>query len=109
MAIQEIDVKRDSYGFWTHPNFPDFGERIANADLAKWESDNNITVKQVAMDGDESASEALLKRWFEDGSCDCSEWNPTAPTDNSFLLSIYETEDGPLALWAVPTNDKLEN
>jgi hypothetical protein len=102
MAIQSVEVKRDHNGMWTHPDLPNWGESISRSELKEWEEENGITVNLVSMDGD--APEELVDRWFEDGDCDCSEWKPTPPSADSFLLSIHDTEDGPYSWWATPVN-----
>ena len=38
-------------------------------------------------------------RYFASNSANCSMWTPSAPGDGWLLLEIYDTEDGPVALY----------
>ena len=46
------------------------------------------------------------EQWLENESDDCSCWSPTPPSDDAFLLSIHDTEDGPSAWFAVPQHNE---
>jgi hypothetical protein len=52
------------------------------------------------MDGD--APEEVHDSYFEKGEPSCAGWEPTKPDSKAFLLSIHDTEDGPVSWWAVP-------
>lgn len=47
------------------------------------------------------APEPLLESWFEDGSGDCSAWQPSTPDEGAgwMLTGIWDTEDGPIAFY----------
>lgn len=100
--ISPSEVIREN-GFWTHPDFPDFGEVVSfeSGDFKDWMDSNSIKVVVVSMEGDADAE--LVESWFDEGLYDCSFWNPAPPADNAFLLSIHDTEDGPYAWWAIPS------
>lgn len=100
MTIQPEEVVRDKYGFWTHSQFPDFGEHITEEVWGQWCADNQIKGKFVDFESD--APEELQEEWFDSG-CDCSAWEPTKPAENAFLLSIHATEEGVTAIFAIPT------
>lgn len=99
MAIKPEEVVRDKYGFWTHSQFPDFGEYITDEAWSKWCAENQI--KGVFVEFESDAPEELQDEWF-DGGNDCSKWQPTKPAEYSFLLSVHATEDGPVAIFAIP-------
>ncbi|OCH31806.1 hypothetical protein A6E13_16415 [Aliivibrio fischeri] len=102
--INAVEVERDENGFWTHPHFPNLGELWKP--YKDWAEENNIKFANVWFECD--ASEELEERFYEkeDGSA-ITEWQPTKPADNAFLLSIHDTEDGPVAIWALPTTQTV--
>ncbi|MBN3853799.1 restriction alleviation protein, Lar family [Paraburkholderia sp. Ac-20340] len=94
------EIVRDDQGFLTHPNFPicDEGTR---AD--KFLEAFGIEPRFRSMEND---LPDLHERWCEGDVDNCSEWTPTAPEgDGWLLLEIYDTEDGPYALFG---RDKYE-
>jgi hypothetical protein len=97
--ISEELVKRDEYGFWSHSVFDEFGdEEIIPED---WFTSRGVKVASVKFEYD--APEELQNDWFEDGEPDCSAWNPSRPEgDGWFVLSIHDTDDGPICVWAHP-------
>lgn len=89
-------IDRDSLGHWYHPHLPDCDEGISYGDLL---AVFGMEVTSVGMDGD--APEDVAKRYFEQGGPDCSDWTPTPPEGDGWaLLAIFDTEDGPHALFA---------
>lgn len=90
---------RDENGWCTHPDLPEWDESESGADvLARigYEGD------WVFMDGD--ADEKLVDAYFEDGEPSCAAWTPTKPEGDGWLLvGIWDTEDGPVALFVRPT------
>lgn len=101
MQIQPVSVNRNK-GFWSHPDLPleKWGEVITKVEFDSFQKVNNLKVHIVGMDDD--GTESFVDAWYDDGLDDCSPWVPTPPTDNSFLLSIHDTEDGPVAWFAEP-------
>ncbi|MBN3851953.1 hypothetical protein G3N59_01045 [Paraburkholderia sp. Ac-20340] len=93
-------ILRDDQGFLTHPDYPicDEGTR-ADTFLEAF----GIETRFRAMEND---LPDLHERWCDGGLDNCSEWTPTAPEgDGWLLLEIYDTEDGPYALFG---RDKYE-
>lgn len=93
-------ILRDDQGFLTHPEFPvcDEGTR---AD--KFLEAFGIETRFRSMEND---LPDLHERWCNNGLDDCSEWTPTPPEgDGWLLLSIYDTDDGPYAMYG---RDKYE-
>ncbi len=93
MAPREI--VRDKDGFLMHPQIPVCDEGVrADQFLIAF----GIQTFFRAMDGD--CSPELDKTYFEDGVPDCSSWTPTPPPGDGWaLLEIYDTEDGPIAMF----------
>jgi Lar family restriction alleviation protein len=87
-------ILRDEQGFLTHPDFPICDEGThADALLEAF----GIESRFRSMEND---LPDLHERWCDEGLDDCSEWTPTPPEgDGWLLLSIYDTEDGPYALF----------
>lgn len=101
MSIKEIEVVRDQYGYWTHPDYPtNWDEDTTEEEVNKWFSDNQIKAVDIWMqDDDEPLSEK-----YAAGEVYACDWNPKKPTEDSFLLFITDTEDGCLALFATQIN-----
>ena len=100
MQIKPEQVKRDKYGYWTHSQLPDFGESVGWRVINQWAKNNRLSVILVFLETD--APEAVASKYFDDGDPDVSNWMPTPPNGDSFLLSIHDSDDGPLAWFAVP-------
>ncbi len=104
MTIKQVEVVRDQYGYWTHPDYPThWGEDTTEEEVNKWFSDNQIKSVDVWLQDDD---EDLSERYFA-GEIYATEWNPQKPTDDSFLLFIADTEDGCLALFATPIQEEI--
>ena len=99
--IKKADVVRDSCGFWTHPDLPDFGESVSFKKFSDQagKNDGGIIVHSLE-DTDTKAYGDML----ESGNGDCSKWMPTCNLEpiGAFLLSIHDTEDGPHAWFFCP-------
>ena len=100
MIIQPAKIERDEDGFWTHPDFPAWDEDITSETIADWKDENEVNFDCVMFDGD--APEYLEDRYYDRGDLTAvAEWDPVCKRGVSFLLSIHDTEDGPVALFAI--------
>lgn len=100
--INQVTVNRNEQGFWTHPDFPAWDEDTAIDEINTWAAANGFDFKVIWFHDD--ATEQLLERWFEENdSKACAQWQPTCDPATGFLLSIHDTEDGPIALFAIFT------
>ena len=103
MAIQPVEVKRDENGMFCHPDYPNFSEEQTSEQLKQqfkqFEANNNITVKVTYM---EDELPDFAERWVDEGLSDCSQWEPRIP-EGSFILGIWDTEDLPVCVYAVPS------
>ncbi|WP_162988176.1 hypothetical protein [Alcaligenes aquatilis] len=54
------------------------------------------------LDSDTSPeADKVATDYFEHGSGDFSGWNPSPPQgDGWFIISVHDSDDGPVALWA---------
>lgn len=88
------NILRDGSGWLTHPDYPVCDEDTrADTFLEAF----GIETQFVGMESD---SPDLAERWHEEGLTDCSAWTPTPPAgDGWILLRIYDTEDGPYAMF----------
>ncbi|HDN9803993.1 TPA: hypothetical protein P2N04_001047 [Aeromonas salmonicida] len=98
--IAPAEVKRDEMGFWIHPDFPDFGETLGSQ-YTDWLEEQEIVCSFVSMEDD--LPECLIEQREGDGDYIdiVVGWNPTPPAGAGwFLLGIWDTEDGAVALFA---------
>lgn len=87
-------IVRDEDGYLTHSDFPICDE---GTHAGKFLDAFGIDAEFVAMESDDPAA---AERYFEAGEAHCSYWTPTPPDGEGWLLlEIYETEDGPCALF----------
>lgn len=100
MTIQATKIDRDEFGYWTHPDFPEWDESTSKETIDQWLADNHIAYSMVWMECD--ADDDLLGRYFDDGDIDISAWQPVCNHVGAFLLSIHATESGPVAIFAIP-------
>lgn len=101
--MKSIEVKRDHYGFWTHPEYPypaDGMEHYADGEFEAWLNERNLETFTLGLEYDYLASEFAEK--YADGEFDgdISGWNPSKPDGEGwFVGSIHDTEDGPYCIW----------
>ena len=90
------EVVRDADGWLIHPALPICDEGVRyDTFLAAF----GIETYFCPMDGDAPAD--VVERYFDQENANCSSWNPTPPEgDGWVLLEIFDTEDGPLAVFA---------
>ncbi len=99
--LKDIEVERDNYGEWTHPEFDSFcGERelVPLDELRAWEDNHGIETK-VSMLEDEREDDPAFISFFESDNPNLSTWNPEPPDIEWRMLSIHDTEDGPVTVW----------
>ncbi|WP_322068961.1 hypothetical protein [Paraburkholderia bannensis] len=88
------EIVRNEDGYLTHPDFPICDE---GTHAGKFLDAFGIDAEFVAMESDDPEA---AERYFEAGEMHCSYWTPTPPEGEGWLLlEIYETEDGPCALF----------
>jgi hypothetical protein len=104
--IKETEIKRNLDGYWTHPDYPPWEDYVGKYVVKDWEEKNmvNLYFEHFEL----TASDALHHSYFESGSANISDWKPECSIDNSFLISIHDTEDSPVAVFAVKTRKRLD-
>lgn len=96
--IQPAEVVRDEYGFWTHPDYPEWDECTLTETINGWFEEQGIKCVSVLFEDD--APEELQDAWLVNGEALYEKWEPTAPKgDGWFVLSIHDTESGPVCIW----------
>ena len=85
---------RDAEGHWFHPGFP-WPFVAAEASFEPLLEAMGLEGTAVYMQHDKP--DLYEHRYTEQGSPDCSYWEPTKPVGDWFLLCITDTEDGPAA------------
>ncbi|MCT8866268.1 hypothetical protein [Shewanella xiamenensis] len=103
MKFNTEPVQRDEYGDYKHSQLPDFdgAECVSKEVISKWQEEMDFTLVINHMDCEITEDHPALVHYFEDGDAGFGEWCPEAPSENAILLSIHDTEDGPVAWWAV--------
>lgn len=94
---------------WSHPDLP-LVDPLWNSDeergytATEWELfQNNAGVEIWA----NSYWYDDISEIPEDDGCDWSKWKPEPPAEGLFLIAAYDTEDGPMLLWAKQRLPKL--
>jgi hypothetical protein len=88
------EIVRTSDGWLSHPDYPTCDEGTRADKFLEAFGIETLFV------GAESDSPDFAERWHEEGLTDCSEWTPTTPEGEGWLLlEIYDTEDGPYAMF----------
>lgn len=99
VLIEPKEVVRNNSGNWTHPAVPDWGEGESVETIKAWFDAHQIEWRSVALEDDLSAEE--YDRWAAKGDYDAEGWEPTKPDGTGwFVLSIHDTDDGPVCWWA---------
>nr|WP_298118252.1 hypothetical protein [uncultured Pseudomonas sp.] len=94
-VIQPVEVKRDEYGHWTHPAWPESDDEMIPR---SWFTFHGLEIGIVEFEND--APEELTEAYFESGEPDCTKWEPSKPVgDGWFVFSIHDTDDGPICVW----------
>ena len=104
--IEAAPVSRDEYGFWSHPDLPGFDEGDGDKYRA-WVVQQQIKVQRVDMEDD--ASDELNDRIMQGEIEATADWEPTSPGPDWFLLTIHDTEDGPVAWFAFRASTAASN
>lgn len=99
--IQPIEMQRDTYGYWTHPDylaFYDGREYIPNDEFNSWMESQGLEWSVEYRDEEMSVPDI-------DGA-DISNWNPKSPAgDGWFVGSIHDSDDGAVCIWLRAAKD----
>ncbi|HDI3289750.1 TPA: hypothetical protein PMD71_002816 [Vibrio cholerae] len=94
--MRKVEVNRDERGFWRHPQLPAWGENTSLEHAKAWFSNFNLDCEIVIMDGE------LGEKWGSGKIESCIDWEPCNEIKDSFLVGIWDTEDGVVAMLAFP-------
>lgn len=98
-VIGPVAVDRDADGWWTHPHIPEFDEGQEDAYRA-WIEAQGLVTNYALLEYEDDDHPSYID-YYENGGADVSEWHPAPPAgDGWFALSIHDTEDGPVFVWA---------
>ncbi|WP_176079361.1 hypothetical protein [Paraburkholderia tropica] len=87
-------ILRDEQGWCWHPDYPICDEGTRGDKFLE-----ALGIEPAFVDM-ESDLPDFAERYHEEGLTDCTEWTPTPPAGEGWLLlEIYDTEDGPCALF----------
>lgn len=106
--IRRKKVIRNKYGEWKHPEMPNWEESISKEEIRQFENKNHIDLHFVFFE--EEAPESLRDDYYNKGyesSRVIKKWNPNCSISPSFLLSIHETEEGPIAIFAIERKERF--
>lgn len=98
--IKALEVNRDERGMWSHPDFPRWDEGTSIECMSKWFSANKGNHYIDTLEN--SARDEVSEAWFDGELESCLDWTPHCSKNNAFLLSVHDTEDGPVAVYFVP-------
>lgn len=105
MALETVTPVRDEQGHWAHPaleevfNRDSSREYIPRREWNLWLKSQGIEVYTLDMDYDLDESDPAWVAHFEEGEPGCPGWKPDPPSPEWRLLAIYDTEDGPIAMF----------
>ena len=106
--ILPVEVVRDEDGWFTHPQYftePEWDgvDCMTQAEFDKYIAERGIETATTSLEGDDSE---MHERYCEEGQVDCTAWTPSKPAGEGwFMLSIHDTEDGPICVWGRRTED----
>lgn len=92
-------LARDENGMIYHPAISTFDEGV---DTSTFLAAFGIESSWVELENDDPK---LFSRWVDSQDSNCSEWTPSRPAGDDWLLAeIYMAEDGPVALYVREKN-----
>jgi hypothetical protein len=97
--IQPLPVVRDSDGFWFHVGVPNFDED-EDEQYNAWLKSQGLVTSYMMLEGENDTHPAYVS-YFDNEDVNISAWEPVPPAgDGWFTISIHDTEDGPVWVWA---------
>ena len=101
--LENVEVIRDCYGQWTHPavnRLTENGNRewIPADEWESWKASSGIETRFLMLEEEPEDGEAYIS-YFDKCDGDISLWNPELPGPDWRILSIHDTEDGPIAVF----------
>ena len=105
--LQPQTVIRDSYGDWTHPALTELfsrggdpeREHIPGDEWSAWLAEHNIETDWQSMEYELDDTHPAWIRHFDEGNPGSVGWDPEPPGPEWHMLTIHDTEDGPVVCW----------
>lgn len=108
--IEAVEVVRDENGSFTHPEWAELLDSLGDMEhlplyiKALFEKAHSCTIEALGFEGSVDEESPAYQEYIEnDGGF--ALWGLEPPADSAVLLSIHDTEDMPVQLWAVPCFD----
>jgi hypothetical protein len=96
--IQPLPVERDAQGFWSHPGIPNLDEDYEA--YRKWLDAQGLETTYALLESEPDDHPVYLA-YLENEEPSFAAWEPQAPDgDGWFTLSVHDTNDGPIWVWA---------
>lgn len=102
MSIEPAKVNRDEDGYWVHPGMPEWDEGTSGEEIDRWFSENHLSYWINKFEDSDTATDAMHDAYYNNGDIGVPDWQPECPAEGAFLLSIHDTEEGPVAVFAIP-------
>lgn len=105
--IEAVEVVREKDGSFTHPEWDALIDSLGDVEIIPtniiqlFEKANGLKLEGVTFENTVDEESPAYKEYLEGGSGFAS-WELAPPSPDAVLLSIHDTEDGPVQLWAVP-------
>lgn len=97
--MKKMTPQRDNEGYWTHPDFPVFGENTPLSDIEKYFENQGFKLDFFFLEDD--APDHVIES-YSSGSSDISDWKPKSEEFGAFLVSIHQDDNGATALFLYP-------
>ncbi|MDK2594430.1 hypothetical protein [Pseudoalteromonas obscura] len=97
VKLEQVQVEKDSNGYWTHDDLP-FWESSTADEIDCWLMNQGLMLyKDYLQEGSD-----LYQSYYNKGENNISSWEPECHVQSAFLISIHETDSGPVAWFAIP-------
>lgn len=110
MLTPEI-VNRNQDGDWTHSELLKFGgdrECIPKREWDEWCRVQGIETVIRSMESELEEDHPAFMRHFDDCEPGSVGWDPEPPGPEWHMLSIHDTEDGPVVIWYREATSEVE-
>lgn len=97
--LKPVEVIRDSHGYWLHPLLKNMDTPHGIKPNSIWDFIESHGHEWYRIYLTVDAPKPIAER-YAGGDANVSDWSPSQPPGTGwFVLSIYDTEDGPECLW----------
>lgn len=106
--IEAVEVVREKDGSFTHPEWEALLDSLGDMEhlpryiKSLFEKSHGCTIEVVTFEGSVDEDSPAYQEYVEEGG-GFALWELEKPTAGAVLLSIHDTEDGPVQWWAVPS------